>query len=161
MVPTSKNAWPTIPLFKWDVSPLDYIHYFTWIFPACFPFDFSSILIVIIALDRVFVITKGQIYKQYITMKTLYWIITVCMIFTLAIVIPVSLRHESLKRHSHVIFYIVFSTELSFISITLVAYIHLSHFVRSKSRMIATKRHGGVDLNKKLTLTVTYTYLCC
>ena len=85
------------PLFKWDVSALDYTYNFTWIFPACFPYGFSCILVVIIELDRVFVITKGQRYKQYIPMKTLYWIITVCLVFILAIVIPVSLRHKSLN----------------------------------------------------------------
>ena len=150
----------SIPLFKWEIDAFDYTHCFLWIFPACFPYGFSWLLVVIIALDRVFVITKGQIYKQYITMKTLYWIITVCLALILAMAILVSLRYESFKRHSHIIVYLQLLTELSFIFITLVAYIHLFHFVRSQSSVIATKRHGGADLNKKLTLTVTYTYLC-
>ena len=89
----------SIPLFKWEIkiNALDYIHCFLWIFPACFPYGFSWMLIVIIALDRVFVITKGQMYKQYITMKTLYWIITVCLVLILATVIPASLKHDLLK----------------------------------------------------------------
>ena len=66
----------------------------------------------------------------------------------------------SFKWHLHVIFYVVFSTELSFIFITFTAYIHLFHFVQPKSKAIATKRYGWDDLNKKLTLTVTYIYLC-
>ena len=93
-------------------------------------------------------------------MKILYWILAVCLVFIFGIVIPVSLRDGSLKPHSLVIFYITLSTELSFIFITLVAYIHLFHFAQSKSRAIATKRQERADLNKKLTLTVTYTYLC-
>ena len=117
-------------------------------------------LIVIIALDRVFVITKGQMYKQYITMKTLYWIITVCLVLILATVIPASLKHDLFKQHLHVIVYVALLTELVFIFITLVAYMYLFHFVQSKSGTIASKRHGGADLNKKLALTVAYTYLC-
>ena len=70
------------------------------------------------------------------------------------------IKTQVVERHLHVIFYVVFSTELSFIFTTLVAYIHLLHFVQSQSRAISTKRHGGANLNKKLTLTVTYTYLC-
>ena len=93
-------------------------------------------------------------------MKTLYWIITLCLVLVLAIVIPVSLKHDLFKRHLHVIVYVVLLTELLFIFINLVPYINLFHFVRSNSRTTATKRHGGADLNKKLTLTVTYTYLC-
>ena len=37
-----------------------------------FPFTFSTILIMIIALDRVFIITKARVYKKYITIKVLY-----------------------------------------------------------------------------------------
>ena len=131
----------SIPLFKWKIkiNALDYTHCFLWIFPACFPYSFSWMLIVIIAFDRVFVITKGQMYKQYIIMKT---------------------KHDLFKQHLHVIIYVVYLTELLFIFITLVAYMYLFHFVQSKSGTIASRRHGGADLNKKLTLIVAYTYLC-
>lgn len=67
----------SLPLFKWDVSAFDmhrtfdYMYHFIWIFSTSFPYGFSWTLVLIIALDRVFIITKGQIYKQYITMKTL------------------------------------------------------------------------------------------
>ena len=110
-------------------------------------------------------ITKGQMYKQYITMKTLYWIITFvsfsfCLVLILATVIPVSLKHDLFKQHLHVIVYVVLLTELLFIFITLLGYMYLFHFVQSRSRTVASKRHGGADLNKKLTLTVAYTYLC-
>ena len=156
----------SLPLFKWDVSAFDihntfdYIYHFIWIFSACFPYGFSWILVVIIALDRVFIITKGQMYKQYITMKTLYWIITFCLLFILAIVTIFIMRYELFKRYSQAVAFIVLFTELLFIFIIILAYIYLFYFARSKSREMTNKRHGGTDLNKRLTLTVTYTYLC-
>ena len=78
----------------------------------------------------------------------------------MAIVILLAMRHNSFKRYSQVIVFILLLTELSFIFITIVAYIYLYHYVRSKSRAIANKRHGGADLSKKLTLTIICTYLC-
>lgn len=49
---------------------------FIRIFPAYFPYGFSCTLVVIIALHKIITVTKGQIYKNNITMKALYWIIT-------------------------------------------------------------------------------------
>ena len=37
-----------------------------------FIMSFSWTVVIIIPLDRVFIIIKGQIYKQYTTMKPLY-----------------------------------------------------------------------------------------
>ena len=99
-------------------------------------------------------------YKQYITMKTLYWIITFCLLFILAIVTIFIMRYELFKRYSQAVAFIVLFTELLFIFIIILAYIYLFYFARSKSREMTNKRHGGTDLNKRLTLTVTYTYLC-
>ena len=149
---------PITPIPLFSVSA--YVYPSLWIFSPYFPYGFSWILVVIIALDRVFIVTKGQSYKQYITMKTLYWIIIFCLLFVLVTVILFITRHMLFKQHSNKIFYLIPLTELSFIFITIVAYIYLFHYVRSKSRMVAKKRHGGADLNKKLTLTVTCTFLC-
>ena len=99
----------SLPLFKWDASAFDmhhtfdYIYHFICIFAASFPYGFSWTLVAIIALDRVFIITKGQIYKQYITMKTLYWIITFCLILILAIVIIFIMRYKLFKGYSQAI----------------------------------------------------------
>ena len=134
----------SIPLF----SVSAYVYPSLWIFSAYFPYGFSWILVVIIALDRVFIVTKGQSYKQYIAMKTLYWIIIFCLLFVLVTVILFITRHMLFKQHSNKIFYLIPLTELSFTFITIVAYIYLFHYVRSKSRMVAKKRHGGADLNK-------------
>ena len=119
--------------------------YLLWNFAACFPFIFSWTLIIIIALDRVLIITKAQIYKKYITMKLLYWVI---------------MELQRNGHNSYMTFYIVLLFELCFIVVTVIAYAYLFHFVRSKSRVVENKRHGRTDFNKKLMMTITYTYIC-
>ena len=99
-------------------------------------------------------------YKQYITMKTLNRIITFCLIFMSAIVIILIMGYKLFKGNAPVNFFTVMFMELLFIFITIVAYIYLFYFVRSKLRVIKYKRHGSADSIKRLTLTVTYTYIC-
>ena len=89
-------------------------------------------LVVITAIDRVLIVTKGKIYKNCITMKVLYRIIVFCLLYVLAIVILLAMRHNSFKRYSQVIVFILLLTELSFIFITIVAYIYLYHFYSIK-----------------------------
>ena len=102
----------SLPLFKWDVSAFDinntfdYIYHFIWIFSAYFLYSFSWILVVTIAL---FIITKGHIYKEVITMKRLYWIITFCLLFTLGVVITFIMRYTLFRRFPQVVTFIVFS----------------------------------------------------
>ena len=55
--------------------------------------------------------------------------------------------------------FLILLAELSFVSIPIVAYIYLFHYVWSELRVTANKRHDRADLNKKLALTVTCTYL--
>ena len=50
--------------------------------------------------------------------------------------------------------------ELSFIFITILAYVYLFQSVQSMFRAITNERHGGADSNKRLTLAVTCTYIC-
>ena len=125
-----------------------------------FPFTFSTILIMIIALDRVFIITKARVYKKYITIKVLYWIIIICLLLNFVIltlyIMEITLELSSFK----VVHILLLSGELCFIFIIIMAYIYLFYFVRSKSRKIANKRHGGIKFNKKLMMTTTYIYTC-
>ena len=126
---------------------------------ALFPYGFSWAVIVIIALDRVLIITKGHIYKKIITQKVLHCIIVIVLfgVITMAILNP--MRGELPGQVSEVIQYTQLTFE-TFIFITFVAYIYLSIFVRLKSKVIANKRHCLNNFDKKLMMTVTYTYLC-
>ena len=130
-----------------------------WYFSAYFPSSFSWTLIIIITLDRVLIITKAHVYKKYITMKVLYWVIIFCLLLT-STVVTLFIIEINFKRNSHVMFYIKVSAELCFILITILANVYLLNFVQSKSRKVAKKRHGGINFNKNLMITITYIYLC-
>lgn len=127
---------------------------------ALFPYGFSWAPIVIVALDRVLIITKGHIYKKIITQKVLNCIILIALfgVTTMAILNP--MRGKFPRQVSQVIQYTQLTFETFFIFITFVAYIYLFLFVHLKSRVIANKRHCLNNFDKKLMMTVTYTYLC-
>ena len=134
--------------------------YALWNFAAYFPFIFSWTLIIIIALDRVFVITKAQVYKKCCTMKVLYWVITLCLLLTFVMLTLAIKELQRNGRNSHMTCYIILLFEFCLIFITIMVYAYLFHFVRSKSRVIENKRHCGTNFNKKLMITITYTYIC-
>ena len=127
---------------------------------ALFPYGFSWAVIVIIALDRVLIITTGHIYKKIITQKVLHCIIVIVLfdVITMAILNP--MRGKMPGQVSEVIQYTQLTSETFSIFITFAAYIYLFIFVRLKSKVIANKRHCLNNFGKKLMMTVTYTYLC-
>ena len=90
-----------------------------WDFLAVFPYTFSSILILIIALDRVLIITKAQVYKKYVTMKVLYWVITLCLPLNF-VVVTLYIMEKILQFNSFVIIEIFLSGEFGFIFITII-----------------------------------------
>ena len=49
---------------------------------------------------------------------------------------------------------------MCFIIITIVTYMYLFYFARSKSRKMSNARHSGIDFDKKLMVIITYTYIC-
>ena len=67
---------------------------------------------------------------------------------------------KTLELNSFPIIHILISGEICLVFVTIMAYIYLFHFVRSKSQKLANKRHGGINFNKKLMMTITYIYLC-
>ena len=155
----------SIPMMYLELFLCDFIvntmFYFNLLrhFSAHFPHSFSETLIIIIALDRVFIITKAQVYKKYITMKVLYQIIAFALILNLA-VMTFSIMEKTLEPDSHVVFYILISVEICFLFITIIAYVYLFHFLQSKSKKIADKKHSGNNFNKKVMMTITYILIC-
>ena len=160
----------TCDLFGGGMLPL------LWYFLTLFPCRFSATLIMIVALDRMFIITKAQVYKKYITMKVLYWIIMLCLLLNI-VMVALCIMEITLELISSTVIHILLSGELCFIFIIIMVYIYLFHFVRSNSqiankrhgginfnisntRKIANKRHGGINFNKKLMMTITYIYIC-
>lgn len=51
-------------------------------------------------------------------------------------------------------------TEISFIRLTVAAYIYLHYFVCSKSKNVSNARHCSIKYSKRLLMTVTYTFMC-
>ena len=94
-------------------------------------------------------------------MKRLYCITILSISFVsgtvISIVMEDSLSPPAVRRK---MLYVQLVAETCLIIITIVAYIYLFYFVRSKTQKIVNQRHGGVDIDKKLMMTVTYTYIC-
>ena len=149
----------SLPLFIKDfhalcqLSPI--LKFFTYV-----PYGFSWFMIIIIALDRVLVVTKGYNYKKYVTIKHLYYLATFCLLSVIAMSLIFSLKSEFMGRNPFVIGCIGISLESSWIIITSVTYMYLFYFVRSRSRVTANRRHSGNKFDKKLMMTITYTYIC-
>ena len=74
--------------------------------------------------------------------------------------ITVALDGEFLKEISFVVRYKQTVSETFFIIITIIAFMYLFYFVQLKSRDTTNNRHGGIDFDKKLMITITYTYIC-
>lgn len=74
-----------------------------------------DIIYVIITLDRVLTLTKGQILKNYITMKILYWISAVCLLLFLVVAILLRVRDELFEGYMQVIVFIVLFIKLPFV----------------------------------------------
>ena len=91
-------------------------------------------------------------------MKLLYMVIILCLLLTFT-EMTLFIIEINLKQNSHVMFYIVVSAELCFIFITIMAHVYLFHYVQSKSWKLANKRHGEINFDKKLMMTITYTYV--
>lgn len=136
-----------------QLSPI--LKFFTYV-----PYGFSWFMIILIALDRVLVITKGYIYKKYVTIKHLYCLAIFCLLSVIIMSLIFSLKTEFMGRNPFVVGCIGISLESCWIIITSVAYMYLFYFVRSRSRVIANTRHSGNKFDKKLMMTITYTYIC-
>ena len=80
-----------------------------------------DIIYVIITLDRVLTLTKGQILKNYITMKILYWITAVCLLLFFVVAILLRIRDELFEEYMQVIVFIVLFIKLPFVLVTTTA----------------------------------------
>ena len=93
-------------------------------------------------------------------MRRLYYIIILSISLVFGTVILTVMEDKLLPEVRRKMLYTQLLAETCLIIITMVAYIYLFHFVHSKTQKIAHQRHGGTGINKKLMMTVTYTYIC-
>ena len=129
-------------------------------FSVYFPYMFSWTMVIIIAVDRMLMITKGHIYGKYVTMNVLYGVITFILLKDLVTSLYIAFGADYMSPIDPFIQYFQIFVEITFILITITVYIYLFYFVRSRSTIMANSRHGGKNFNKRLLLTVSYTFIC-
>ena len=152
----------SLPLFTrdWDLicklSPL--LLFFTY-----FPFTFSWFMVIMISLDRVFMITKFKFYGRYVTMKVLYGIIFSIMILIIIVTLFISATDTYLNSNKIFHFRLTLAQiilEFTSIIVVIIAYIYLYLYIRSKSRKMNIAKVSGINYNKKLVFTIGYIFLC-
>ena len=87
-------------------------------------------------------------------MKHLYGLTTFSLSINFIMAITVAMDGELLEGLSFAMRYTQMVGEVFFIIVTIVAYMYLAYFLRSKSREIANRRHRGIKIDKKLSMTV-------
>lgn len=149
----------SFPLFIRDLnlvcklSPLLLFFLFT-------PFIFSWFMVIVISVDRVLMITKGHNYKKIMTMKVLYGIVAILIVKDVSLSLYMSFNDTFLQETSKFILYSQFICEIVAIGVTVVVYLYLLFFVRSKSKALSKSKHGGHNVNKKLLNTVVCIFIC-
>lgn len=151
----------TIPIVAWGLLqvpvkpgcalPCELLIYFSY-----FPYSYSWMLTIVIALDRSLLVIKQIIYENLITKNCLIWI-------SLALLIVVILINIVLLKVS---FYVRSITkvgiEIAFILITLASYLYLINFVRKSSNSIQDSVHNKSNYGKEVTKTWRiYFYVKC
>lgn len=131
-----------------------------YVFFGDFPYYFSCLITVVIAVDRLFVITIDQKYKNLIKPRILKGIIiamfglivtysSVCIYFML----PENQNSTTLKSLSFC-FYIL---GLASAGIIILAHLYILYFVWKGSNVKKLSKHCGSKFNgKRLTMTIMY-----
>ena len=117
-------------------------------------------MVIIVAVDRVLMITKGHIYVKYVTMNVLYGVIAFTPLKDLATSLYIAFDADYMAPFDPFIQYFQIFVETTFILITITVYIYFFYFVRSRSIIMANSGHGEKNFNKRLLLTVSYTFIC-
>lgn len=128
-----------------------------------FPFIFSWTMVIIIAIDRCLMITKGEIYGKYVTTKVLYS--AVAIFFGKDIVTSIYMASGDGIRISFIkpdVFHVLqILVELFFIFLTTSLYGYLLYYVRRREKLFDTNaRHGKCNYSKQLTRSIAYIFFC-
>ena len=125
-----------------------------------FPYLFSWTMVIIISVDRVLMITKRYIYGKFVTMKVLYSVIIFLLLKDILSAIFMSLYINLLDFSNKFIQYSQLFVESFFISVTVISYLYLLYYVRSRSRKIGAFKHTANQNEKRLTKTVIVIFMC-
>lgn len=125
-----------------------------------FPYIFSWTMVIIISVDRVFMITKRHIYGKFVKMKVLYSVMTFLLLKDILSAMFMSFYIDVLDFSNKFIQYSQLFIESFFISVTVISYLYLLYYVRSRSRKIGAFKHTANQNEKRLTKTVIVIFIC-
>ena len=97
---------------------------------------------------------------KYVTMNVLYGVIAFTPLKDLATSLYIAFDADYMAPFDPFIQYFQIFVEITFILITITVYIYFFYFVRSRSTIMANSGHGEKNFNKRLLLTVSYTFIC-
>ena len=130
----------------------------------CFevPYTFSYTVTVIIAVDRLLIITQHKRYERIITRKRLKCIVACAFTFVVvygivySYVLPQKVSNEVTghMRKS----YLIFNTVTMWVIFS--AYIYILFFVNRRSSALKQSKHGKGNYSKKLSKTIFYIFAC-
>ena len=128
----------------------------------CFevPYTFSYMVTVIIAVDRLFIITQHRRYERIITRKRLKCIVACTLTFVIvygivnSYVLPQA-SNDEVTGHMRK-GYLIFNTVTMWVIFS--AYIYILFFVKSRSNALKQSKHGKVNKSKKLSKTIFYIF---
>ena len=130
------------------------------IFFLYFPYIFSWTMVIIISVDRVLMVTRSRIYQKFVTMNVLYFVIAFLLLKDILCVIFMSLYLDALEFSNKLLQFTFLFIESFFIISTIVSYLYLLHFVKSKSKKIRPYRHTLNQNENKLTVKVIVIFIC-
>lgn len=125
-----------------------------------FPYIFSWTMVIIISVDRVLMITKRHIYGKFVKMKVLYSVMTFLLLKDILSAMFMSFYIDVLDFSNKFIQYSQLFIESFFISVTVISYLYLLYYVRSRSRKIGAFKHTANQNEKRLTKTVIVIFIC-
>ena len=113
-------------------------------------------MVIIISVDRALMITKRHIYGKFVTKKVLYSVVVFLLLKDILSAIFMSLYIDVLNLSNKFIQYSQLFIESFFISVTVISYLYLLCYVRSRSRKIGPFKHTANQNEKRLIFIVIF-----
>ena len=130
------------------------------IFFFYFPYIFSWTMVIIISVDRALMVTGSRMYQKFDTMKVLYFIIAFLLVKDILSVTFMSLYLDALEFSNKLLQFTFLFIESFFIFSTVISYLYLLYFVKSKSKKMRPFRHTLNQYEKRLTVKVIVIFIC-
>ena len=126
-----------------------------------FPYIFSFIVTTIVAIDRLFVVTKQHRYTNFITKRRLVYILTFLFVISIGHCIWLTYEFLAGRRFKKTLYllmiYIFFNVALS--TMVTCAYIFILCFTYRRSKAVSHCKSNGNRDFKKLTKTIMFIFV--